>query len=153
MKLGSAETHAFASLRASLYCFQQKSSSIQGSLYLQSQRLGMPDGVPQVLQDWQQNVLRCSYALEKSLELVASGSASKVPICQQRCHQRSSQRMHSSHRYTCGNYMKTFINFSHNVKVASFADIRAILSSYSVTTRCTFYISKYTEGTVQNNDD
>jgi len=60
---------------------------------------------------------------------------------------------HSSHRYTYSNYMETFSNFAHNVKVASFADIRAILSSYSVTTLCTFYISKYTEGTVQNNDD
>ena len=35
----------------------------------------------------------------------------------------------------------------------SFADIRAILSSYSVTTRCTFYMIKDTEGTVQNNGD
>ena len=38
----------------------------------------------------------------------------------------------ASHRYTYSNYMKTFSNFACSVKVASCANIRAILSSYSV---------------------
>ena len=80
---------------------------------------------------------------------MASSSACKVlKGCQQQCHLRS-QRIHSSHRYTYSNYMNTFNNYTHSVKVASFADIRAELSSYSVPST----LAKYTQGTVQNSDN
>ncbi len=93
------------------------SSNIGGSLCLQSQSLGMPDGLPKAFQDWQRKVSRCSYALEKCLELVASGSAGKVlyvsndAICE-------AVKGYTTARYIYSNYMKTFSNC---VKVASFA--------------------------------
>ena len=34
----------------------------------------MPDGLPKPFKELDQNLLRCSYPLEKSLGLVASGS-------------------------------------------------------------------------------